>query len=78
MQERVKPTKKVTLAIDATLAAAAEAKGIDLALLLERALKVEVQDGQGRGLSKDDKAAIDFHNRYEAKHGKWTDGLEKL
>ena len=42
MQERVKPKKKVTLAIDATLAAAAAAKGIDLALVLEQALQAPV------------------------------------
>ena len=78
MQERVKPKKKVTLEIDATLAAAAAAKGIDLASFIEQALRAELQEATPRGLSDDDRAAIEFHNRFEAEHGRWTDGLEKL
>lgn len=80
MQERIKPKpkKKVTLAIDATLAAAATAKGIDLASFLEQALQAKLQEAAPRGLNDDDRAAIEFHNRFEAEHGKWSDGLEKL
>ncbi len=86
MQERVKPggskaskqvTKKtkVTLELDAALVAAASVKGVDLAAMLEAALRADVRGGQA--LSGDDRAAIDFHNQYEAEHGSWSDGLEK-
>lgn len=86
MQERVKSagpktskqaTKKtkVTLELDAALVTAAAVKGVDLAATLERALQADLLGGQV--LSGDDRAAIDFHNRYEAEHGSWSDGLEK-
>lgn len=78
MQERVKPKKSVTLAIDATLVAGAAAKGIDLASFVEQALQARLHGENCGGLSDDDRAAIEFHNRFEAEHGRWTDGLEKL
>lgn len=78
MQERVKPSKKkLTVEIDATLAAAALAKGIDPALELERTLRRLLGAGQG-SLSDEDRAGIEALDRYIAQHGKWTDGLEKL
>ena len=79
MQERVKAKKRMTVEIDETLASAAAVKGIDLAALLEDALRARLQGSDGkRALSDDDRAAIEVHNQFEAKHGKWTDGLEKL
>ena len=80
MQERVNPRAKrnVTLAIDAVAVDAATAKGMDLASILEEALQSRLRQAASSGLSDDDRAAIEFHNRFEAKHGKWSDGLEKL
>lgn len=89
MQERVKPAskpkprakpqkKKVILEIDAKLAAAANAKGIDLATALEQALRRELTEASATPLGKDDREAIEWADRLVAEHGRWTDGLDKL
>ena len=76
MQERVKPKKKLTVEIDATLAAAAAAKGIDLSAELERALRRLLGTSQAVSATRIGLAAA--LEQFVAEHGRWTDGLEKL
>ncbi len=78
MQERVKPKTKVTLDIDATLAAAAAAKGVDLASLLEQALAAQLQASRTDTLSEADLLATEAYNRYIAEHGTLADSLRNL
>lgn len=84
MQERVKaikkakrPKRRVTLAIDATLAAAAEAKGIDLTTTLEQSLLRLLGQTAGGGLTEVERANLDWAERYVAQHGPWWDQSEK-
>lgn len=79
MQDRVKPrTRNVALAVDADLLASAEAAGIDPASLLDRALRAELVSPRGKGLSDDDRAAIELHNKFVAEHGSWIVDREQL
>ena len=89
MQERVKPQagskpiggnrkaegRRVTITLDAALVDAAAAKGLDLAEVLEQALRRSVDSGSG-GLTSEDREALEWAERLVAKHGQWTDGLE--
>lgn len=86
MQERVKPagkrkaepkTKKVTLAVDAKLAADAAEKGIDLVAALEQTLR-RLLGGNERSLSDADREALEWAERYMAEHGPWWDDSEKI
>ena len=78
MQERVKPRTRITLEIDAALALTAGAKGLDLALLLERAIHAAMREGQSVELTEADRAAIEAHNRYTAAHGTLAESLRGL
>lgn len=78
MQERVKPkTKKLTVEIDATLAAAAAAKGLDLSEELERALR-RLLGSSKAAPSDEDRASMDSYNRFIAEHGTLADAFRKL
>ena len=78
MQERVKSKKlAMTVEIDAALAAAAAAKGIDISMELERALRRSLGTGQST-LNDEERAALEWSERYVAEHGRWDEGLEKL
>ena len=87
MQERVKPagkpktgagsgTKKVTFAIDARLAADAAAKGIDLAAVLEQALRLRLQAVNASGLTQGERESLEWAERYVAENGPWWDHSE--
>ncbi len=78
MQERVKPKTKVTLDIDATLAAAAAVNGVDLVSLLEQALAAQLRVGRKQALNDEDRSAIEATNRYVTEHGPWWDDRENL
>ena len=83
MQERVKPAskpkskKKVTLAIDAALAADASAQGLDLASVLEQALQARLHVKGPRGLTDEELEGLKWSERYVAEHGPWWDDSEK-
>ena len=78
MQERVKPKTKVMLDIDATLVAAAAAKGVDLASLLEQALTAQLQASRAGTPSDEDRLATEAYNRFIAEHGTLADSLRNL
>ena len=59
MQDRIKQKTKVTLEIDTTLAAAAAAKGVDLANLVEQALVATLRTERKQKLSEEDRSAIE-------------------
>lgn len=89
MQERVKvaskarpkPTtkarsKRITLEIDAKLAAAAAQKGIDLAAALEHALRRSLNAGPTKLLDDEEREAMEAMDSYVREHGSWTEGLK--
>ena len=85
MQERVKrddagsvtDATHVNLAIDSTLAAVAAAKGIDLAAMLEHALRMALEPCASGALTDADRSAIAAHRSYEAALGSWGDDWGK-
>lgn len=78
MQERVKPTIKVTLDVDAAVVAAARANGYDLALIIEQAVRARIDASKAGPLSDADREAIEAHNRYIAEHGTLAESLRDL
>ena len=78
MQERVKPTTRVTLNLDATLVAAATARGVVLEQFVESALRASLQPSSNRGLTDEDRESIEDYNRVVAEHGTFAEALRKL
>ena len=74
MQERVKsPKRAVNLSVDAHLLDAAKAAGTNLSLLMERALREELQQSSWAAWRDQNKAAIEASNRELAENGLWAD-----
>lgn len=66
--------RTVEVSIDAELLAAAEAKGVDLAGLLEHALRRELtKEERARQFYEENREEIDSYNRYIAEHGAMGD-----
>lgn len=75
MQDRVtKSTKKsVNLSIDAELAAAAKAAGMNLSAFLERALRAELKAAREAKWKEENREAIESMNAEVARNGLWCD-----
>jgi antitoxin CcdA len=67
--------KAVNLSIDADLAAAAKAEGLNLSAVLERGLKFEVTIMLAERWKRDNAEAIREANQDLRKNGLWSDEL---
>ena len=70
--------KAANVSIDAEILAAAKAQKINLSAVLEEELRKRVQQDRIRQWQKENRAAIESHNRYIAKNGTLSEHILDL
>jgi antitoxin CcdA len=78
MQERPRRKRAVNLSIDAELVALAKEAGTNMSALLERALERELKQHRDEKWRKENRDAIQRHNRFMKKHGLLSDDWRKF